>query len=150
MHSCYPFGFREEWLCRAVAALGPVFAEAGYDLPPLRVSIGWTSRGRGRYLAECWPRTASSIGVNEIFVVPTEDDSVRILDHLTHELVHAVDDCESGHGPGFRRIALDVGLEGRMPEARAGRQLRQRLRWIADVLGPIPHQKLNSPQRPRR
>ena len=57
--STYPFGFREAWLCRAVAGLGVVFAEAGYGLPPLRVSIGWMPRGRGRYLAECWPRTTT-------------------------------------------------------------------------------------------
>ncbi|MCX7166550.1 MAG: SprT-like domain-containing protein [Rhodocyclales bacterium] len=144
--STYPFGFREEWLCRAVAALGFVFSEAGYGLPPLRVSIGWTSRGRGHCVAECWPRAASSIGVNEIFVAPTEDNSVAILDHLTHELAHAIDDCQSGHGKSFRKIALDVGLQGRMSEARAGRELRLKLYSIAEAIGPIPHQKIYVPE----
>lgn len=138
----YYFGFREVWLCRAIAVLTPIFEEAGYSIPPLRASIGWPSRGSGRTLAEGWPRAASSIGINEIFVAPSKDNSLEILDHLTHELVHAVDDCQSGHGAAFRRIALDVGLEGRMPEARAGRVLRQRLHVIASLLGPIPHQRL--------
>jgi len=150
MHpSPYPFGFREEWLCRAIRELGWVFAEAGYELPPLRASIGWTSRGKGRWLAECWPRSASSIGINEIFVAPTEDDSVMILDHLTHELVHAVDDCASGHGRTFRRIALDVGLVGPMPRATAGQSLLRRLGGIVECLGPIPHQRLQAPWRGR-
>lgn len=136
------FGFREVWLCRAIAALTPIFEEAGYDLPPLRASIGWPSHRAKRTVAECWPRAASSIGVNEIFIAPSQDRTVDILDHLMHELVHAIDDCRSGHGPGFRIIATDVGLEGRMPEARAGKALRHRLLLIARTLGPIPHQRL--------
>lgn len=125
--------------------LRPIFMEAGYGLPPLRVSMGWTLRGRGRYLAECWPRDCSAIGVNEIFVTPAEDDSVVILDHLTHEIVHAIDDCRNGHGPPFRRIAQAIGMEGPMTYARAGTKLRKRLRDIAAQLGPIPHQKILMP-----
>ena len=74
-------------------------------------------------------------------------DPVEVLDTLTHELVHAVDDCQHRHGKEFKEIALAVGLQGKMREASAGPQLRLRLQSIAGVmvseLGPYPHAKLS-------
>jgi hypothetical protein len=71
---------------------------------------------------------------------------VEVLDTLTHELVHAVDDCQHRHGKEFKEIALAVGLQGKMREASAGPQLRLRLQSIATVmaaeLGTYPHAKL--------
>ncbi len=72
---------------------------------------------------------------------------IEVLDTLTHELVHAVDDCQHRHGKEFKEIALAVGLQGKMREASAGPQLRLRLKSIAAVmateLGPYPHAKLS-------
>jgi len=45
--------------------------------------------------------------------------------------VHAVDDCAHRHGKEFKKIALTVGLVGKMREASAGPQLRFRLSEIA-------------------
>ena len=80
--------------------------------------------------------------IGRIFISPGLDDAVRILDVLIHELVHAVDDCKSSHGAEFKKIALAVGLEGKMRQASAGEKLKDRLAIIAGELAQYPHVKL--------
>jgi len=68
---------------------------------------------------------------------------VQVLDTLVHELVHAVDDCIHHHGPEFKKIATDVGLQGLMREASAGAWLQEQLSAISKQLGKYPHSKIN-------
>ena len=134
---------REEWLMRAVVHLEPIFQKGGYQIPPVKVSIGFPSTGaKGRHLGQCWGSKASEDGINQIFIAPNQADPVEVLDTLTHELVHAVDDCKSGHGEGFKKIATDVGLVGPMRSAGAGEHLKQDLIRIAKALGRFPHARL--------
>jgi len=125
---------RESWLIAGVERITPIFAAQGHVVPQVRVSIGWPGTGqRSTTIGECWPTGRSADGVNHIFIVPSLDDAVQVLDVLTHELVHAVDDCQHGHGKEFKEIALSVG---------------GRLTAIAAALGPFPHGKLS--RRPPR
>ena len=134
---------REEWLMRAVVHLEPIFQRGGYQIPKVKVSIGFPSTGaKGRHLGQCWGSKASEDGINQIFIAPNQSDPVEVLDTLTHELVHAVDDCKSGHGEGFKKIATDVGLIGPMRSAGAGQHLKQDLIRIAQALGHFPHARL--------
>jgi len=135
---------REAWLQAAVERLRPIFAAHGHAVPPVRVSIGWPGSGqRSTVVGECWASTSSADGVAQIFLVPSLADPVRVLDVLTHELVHAVDDCRHGHGKEFRRIALSVGLKGpSMRDASAGEALKAKLQSIAAELGEFPHAAL--------
>ena len=134
---------REDWLIRAVAHLEPIFQRSGYQIPKVKVSIGFPSTGaKGRHLGQCWGSRASEDGINQIFIAPNQSDPVEVLDTLTHELVHAVDDCKSGHGEGFKKIATDVGLKGPMRSAGAGEYLKQDLIKIAQALGHFPHARL--------
>lgn len=139
---------REAWLLFAVGHIAPIFNEAGYTIPRVRVAcaIPATSK-RGSAVGQCWPTTRSEDLVNEIYISPVHADPVEVLDTLTHELVHAVDDCQHRHGKEFKEIALAVGLQGKMREASAGPQLRLRLQAIAgemvSELGPYPHAKLS-------
>jgi len=134
---------REEWLMRAVVQLEPIFQKSGYQIPPVKVSIGFPSTGaKGRHLGQCWGSKASEDGINQIFIAPNQADPVEVLDTLTHELVHAVDDCKSNHGEGFKKIATDVGLVGPMRSAGAGEHLKQDLIRIAQALGYFPHARL--------
>ena len=134
---------REEWLMRAVVHLEPIFQRGGYQVPQVKVSIGFPSTGaKGRHLGQCWGSKASEDGINQIFIAPNQSDPVEVLDTLTHELVHAVDDCKSGHGEGFKKIATDVGLIGPMRSAGAGQHLKQDLIRIAQALGHFPHARL--------
>ena len=135
---------REEWLMRAVVHLEPIFQRGGYQIPQVKVSIGFPSTGaKGRHLGQCWGSKASEDGINQIFIAPNQSDPVEVLDTLTHELVHAVDDCKSGHGEGFKKIATDVGLIGPMRSAGAGHHLKQDLMRIAQALGHFPHARLS-------
>jgi len=134
---------REDWLIRAVAHLEPIFQNSGYQIPKVKVSIGFPSTGsKGRHLGQCWGSKASEDGINQIFIAPNQSDPLEVLDTLTHELVHAVDDCKSGHGEGFKKIATDVGLKGPMRSAGAGEHLKQDLIKIAQALGHFPHARL--------
>ena len=136
---------REAWLLSAVEKLKPIFKKQGYDVPKVQVSCGFTSSGKNHHAGECWSTTATKAVINEIYISPKYDDAVEVMDILVHELVHAVDNCEHKHGAEFKKIALAVGLEGKMRSAFAGAKLKNELIEIAKSLSPYPHVKLNIP-----
>ena len=121
---------REYWLGRAAADLGDIFRGAGFTLPAVKVSCGFASSGyRSKHIGECWTRTSNKEGVNQIFISPMLDDPIAVLETLSHELCHAVDDCQHKHGREFRVIAEAIGLEGPMRSTNAGPSLRRRGNW---------------------
>lgn len=137
---------REAWLQQAVQALEPIFSAVGYGIPPLKVSCGFAASSSPRTtLGQCWPRQRSGEMVNEIFISPKIEDPVDVLDTLVHEICHAIDDCQSGHGADFQGIAQVVGLEGPARMASAGPSLKIRLMTISQKLGEYPHRALNFP-----
>lgn len=136
---------RETWLIAAVEALAPLFAEAGAEIPSVRVSVGWpggSSRSRNHAIGQCWATGASADGVAQLFISPVLDDAVRVLDVLAHELVHAVDNCKSGHKGAFAKLAKAIGLEGKMTATVAGETLKAHLGLVAEKLGAYPHAAL--------
>lgn len=141
------FATREEWLIAAVAALDAVvFANHDIDLPPVRVSVGWPG-GRGRkdmVIGQCWKSVAATDEVPQLFISPVLDDAARVLDVLAHELIHAVDDCTSGHRGAFARIAKAIGLEGKMTATVAGPELAGLLAGIVEEIGAYPHAALSN------
>ena len=62
---------------------------------------------------------------------------------LVHELCHAVDNCQHGHGPAFRQIATAVGLTGKMTATVAGPQLAERLNALLSGMPGYPHRTLD-------
>ncbi len=134
---------RDNWLQNAVLLLRPIFNENGLSVPEVLISCGFASTGmRSNHIGQCWNKSSCDQNINQIFISPLLDDPVEILDTLVHELVHAVDDCQHGHGREFKKIALAVGLEGKMRNASAGKKLRERLVRITKKLGSYPHTKL--------
>lgn len=149
---------REIWLVVAIDHLKPIFQRHGYILPAgIQVSCGFPSSGtKASHIGECWSTKSSCSQHNQIFISPVLTQGVDVLDTLVHELVHAVDDCQSKHGKPFKKIATKIGLVGHMRSACAGPQLRQELSAIAQSLGKYPHtglkiihQKRESRPRPR-
>jgi len=142
---------REAWLTEAASMildehLLPVVEKLGLSpsKAPWRVSVGFPPRTRGtRVLAVCTASKASSSGHNEIFVTPSLDDSLEILSALTHELVHQLDDCRSGHRGFFKAVARAAGLDGPLTATHASADLAAYLNTLTDVLGPIPHSSLD-------
>ena len=141
---------REDWLNQAVEKLNIIFTEQGYTVPVVKVSCGFPSTGSTKHIGQCWVRYASEQDLNEIFISPVLDDPVTVLDTLIHELVHAVDNCTHGHGKEFKKIAVSVGLEGKMRQASAGDSLRETLIKIASELPPYPHKKLKHIKKERK
>lgn len=121
---------RESWLVALVEALRPTFAGHGAPLPDkLRVSCSFPSRGgikqagKTTTIGQCWYPSNSVDGTTEVFVSPTIADPVQVAEILVHELVHAALGPGHGHGKVFKRLALLVGLEGKMTATSAGSRL---------------------------
>ncbi len=140
---------REAWLHRAIGAFRPRFAGIGLPLPGrLHVSVGfgYGSRAESKYiLGQCWARRASADGVNHIFLGPQEGDPAGMLVSLLHELIHAADDCASGHKGAFAGAATRLGFQGPMTQTPPGAGLAAEVITLAEALGPFPHAKLNLP-----
>ena len=142
---------RETYLRKATERLSKsLFTKNGQTVPAdVRVSSSLPSKGaftqRKRRIGECYPRSCSSAKVNEVFVSPTVDDSIKVLGILVHELCHAIDDCQSGHGKAFTDIARAVGLEGKPTECTAveGTPLYDLLAKYVKRYGDYPHKKID-------
>jgi len=146
MNTVAKYKTREQWLTVAIDRLARHFKKVGEAVPmQIRASVGWTSMGkRTNRIGECWSDVCSADDHFEIFISPTMSDPVLILDVLIHEMVHAVVGLEAKHGPAFRKVALAIGLTGKMRSTVAGPELRAELELHADWLGPIPHGALTA------
>jgi len=138
---------REAWLVAGIEMLSEIFAEQGQTLPPVRVSVGWPGgRGnKGNVIGQCWHPSASTDKIGQVFISPSLADPARILDVLTHELVHAVNHAQgaTGHGADFGKIARSLGLTGKMTATVASEDLAATLSLAADALGSYPHAALS-------
>lgn len=144
---------REDWLNVLAARLAPWFEGLGHEVPKIRVSIGFTSRGmRSKAIGECWSDCCSKDKVHEIFIVPTIDDPMRIADILAHEMIHAVVGLDAKHGKKFKKVAKAIGLEGKMTATIAGPDFISRATPILEEIGPIPHAQLTgrSSEKPKQ
>ncbi len=156
---------REQWLELAVLKLRPLFDEIDVTLPAVRVSVGWPSRGGGgtkkKVIGQCWKASVASDNVSQLFISPVLGsdgrdavEMIKMLGVLVHELIHAADDCESGHKGAFAKMAKAIGLTGKMTATTVGEELAGRLGYILAELGPYPHAALNpfqmEQQRPKQ
>lgn len=150
---------REGWLLAAIQLLTPRFEKTGSQVPPIRVATGWpSSRGlsaKRRVIGECWSGEAAKDGIPQIFISPWIDGSDLlgfngIISTLAHEVVHAVVGHEAKHGPRFRKVALGIGLEGKMTECGFMDTKSEELKPIVEALGAFPHSKLDSLLRPKK
>lgn len=143
---------REAWLHAAIEVFRPRFTEVGLPLPEkVHVSVGFGKGARAEsknVRGVCWPRGASSDNVNHIFISPClgdggENGVGQVLLTLLHELIHAADDCLSGHQGTFAEVATRLGFEGKMTSSQASVELAADLMVLAEELGPYPHGVLN-------
>jgi hypothetical protein len=122
------------WLQRAVTLLEPHFRQSGLELPPVRIEM---DRILTRRAGAC---ARAQNGVNRISISPCAIEPRDILHTLAHELLHAVDDCASHHGAGFRRSAGKIGFIPRGNGALAcGPAIAAVLKEVHTALGAYPH-----------
>lgn len=142
---------RESWLQGAIELATPLFTDAGYKVPKVRVSCGWPVRGgmskRKRVIGECWSTQAATDKVPQIFISPwldgKSDNDQGVIPTLVHEVVHAVVGNEEGHNKVFGKCARAVGLEGKLTSTEAGEDLMARIKKWYSTLGDYPHAKLD-------
>jgi len=146
---------RENYLIEATDIMRKsLFRPKGYKVPKVELSISWATRGnksnkgKAKVVGQCFPKQMHAGGINQIVITPNYDGStikgsMEILGTLVHELVHAVDNCASGHGQAFKNCALAVGLLPPMRSTPESEELKEWLRKnIVDKLGLFPHKKV--------
>lgn len=147
---------REEWLEAAVDQMRPMFNNAGYTIPPLRVACGWPVRGgmgkKKRVLGECWDKKAASDKkLPQIFISPWLADPVDncgVLATLVHEVVHAVVGNKEKHNKVFGKCARAVGLGGKLTSTHAEDGLVDKIKIWMKKLGDYPHAQLTGLEGP--
>lgn len=136
---------REQWLNEFTRRARKVFKEAGYELPPVRMSVGFTSKGaKSKRIGECWTDACSEDGVHEIFITPQIGDASRIADILTHELCHAAVGVQHGHKKPFVDCMKAVGLIGKPTATVAGPDWHKWADPMLTAMGPLPHAALST------
>lgn len=134
---------REGWLLDAAEQLAArVESVTGLACPEhLSVSCGWPRNDRkGKVVGQCWPSNVGH-GTSHLFISPLLTSTISVLGTLLHELVHAADDCQSGHQGAFTRAIRQLGLGGKPTSTNVpeGSELEAYLLELADELGPYPH-----------
>lgn len=143
---------REQWLNAVAHEMRPIFEKQDAPIPEnVRISIGFTSYGaKGKAIGQCWTDEASKDGHFEIFINPNlpyldqYELSLQTGAILAHELVHAAVGHEAGHGKDFKRVALGIGLEGKMRTTVPGEQFKTSFEKIHRKVGDIPHATLST------
>lgn len=135
---------REAWLNEVARLMEPKFKEVGSPIPGnVRVSVGFTSAGiRSMAIGECWDSGASKDKHFEIFLRPNLDDVIQVTGTLCHELIHAAVGLKAKHGKAFKKVALALGLTGKMTATVPGDGFKQWVRPILEKVGPFPHAAL--------
>ena len=130
---------REEFLNESMGILKPLFLSHGHLIPDnIRISCGF-ARGSRKAIGQCFNEKMSKDSTIEIFICPTQSDTLRVIDILAHELIHACYPL-AGHKGDFRKCAKNIGLTGKMTATVATDRLNA---WIdsniKSKLGEYPH-----------
>jgi len=138
---------RETYLTQLAGKLEVLFTEIGESLPPYRVTCGWPSKRatatNNKAIGQCFSPKASKDGTTELIVSMCIDDPMEAAAILAHEMVHAAVGVSCGHKGPFRRVALAIGLEGKMTSTHAGETFKQRVAPMLQELGDYPHAALD-------
>lgn len=138
-----------KWLQDALPELQKrVFGPANLEIPKrLRLNVGLMpgkSGAKNNTLGVCYKARVNN-GVSLITLnIASEsmETSERILDILCHEIIHAIDDCENGHGPVFKKMAEAIGLAGPMRSTTATPELTKTLAKVVKSIGAFPEKPI--------
>lgn len=134
---------RETWLNKLASLMAPRFEDLERPLPPFRVSIGFTSAGKGsRAQGEAWNRQMSADKHFEIFIVPDIDDFEKLAAILCHELIHTAVGFHHQHKGDFAVMMAKMGMLRPYTDSIPGDGFKAWVAPMLDQLGPIPHAPL--------
>jgi predicted SprT family Zn-dependent metalloprotease len=84
------------------------------------------------------------ISVSRLLAARYEDDEIHQV--LLHEVAHAMAGPRAGHGPGWKRIAADLGYEGkRLHDGAVATELAP---WVGRCPAGHQHFRYRRPTRP--
>ena len=139
---------RETWLNIGAKELKKLFKKNGYILilKDVRITCSYPTSG-----AQSGKRGKQTIGQclynyntnSEILISPEIDDSVEVLQVLTHELIHSYLGIGFGHGREFGKVARALSLEGKLTATVAGKLFTQDAKKIIKKIGKYPHEKFS-------
>jgi len=130
---------RELWLTSVGRDLAETIIPFASVPDDWHVSCGWAPKSAKKVLGVCFKRSESADGTNQIFITPNESDPVRVAAILLHELIHAADDCESGHRGNFSCWAREAGFQTPLTKLHMSEALMKRLEGLVKEHGPYPH-----------
>ena len=152
---------RETYLNAMMDKATPLFDNAGFKISDIRdklkvscsMMVGQRKSSKFQAIGQHLPTNWSEGKNHEMLISPTLVDSVQVIGVLIHEMVHAIQshlyhDNEGRlnvkpHGKEFRKIAIAVGLEGKMTSTTESPELVEKINsWIKE-LGEYPHAKIN-------
>lgn len=133
------FKTREEWLMAAKDFLQARIFRAWEFPDNIKVSCGPCGK---KAIGLCYSKKCSELGYIEIFISPNENEELRILDILAHELIHAILGVDKKHGPKFGKIAEEIGLLEPWKATTASTELKEELKLFVSDLGKYPHAKM--------
>ena len=139
---------RESYINALATELRPLFHSKGATLPDnIRYTCGWPSKGAGsrrrKTVGQCFDPSASKDNHHEIIIGMSLDDPMEVAHVLAHELCHAIVGTKHGHKGPFRKLALAIGLEGKMTATTAGQEFKRYIQPSLDRLGEYPHAELD-------
>ena len=140
---------RESYLTRAVNDFRKRFAQHGYELGEVHVSVGFPSRRATTKthtcIGECWHGEGQTGGKAHIFISPKLDATgpQGALATLWHECAHAALPAGTGHGAPFKRFMKDTGLEGKATATTAGAGLVAYFQRLDEKFKGYPHDVIN-------
>jgi len=135
---------REAWLLAAIEGMKPWFEAAGYEVPEVRISIGFPAgrSAKGSTIGQCWYTVAD--GVPALFVSPVLDKAFDIAETALHEVCHAVvGPTKQAHRGKFVKVAKAVGFIAPWTSTPSSDELRERLTKLVEQLGPFPHARVS-------
>jgi len=140
---------RETWLNLGAKEIKKLFKKQGYDLvlTDVRITCSFPTSGAqngkqgGKTIGQCLFGYNSK---SEILVSPALEDSVEVLQVLTHELIHSHCGADEGHGRKFGKIARALDLQGKLTATIAGKIFTQEAKKIIKKIGKYPHEKFET------
>ncbi len=143
---------RETWLVGCAERMNK--ALFNNRMPPFRATCGWPLRRalskKNKAIGQCFYPSASADEKTELIISMCLDDPIEVAATLAHEIIHAIVGPDAGHKGPFKRLAFEIGLEGKMTTTHAGRAFKRSLEPILTDLGPYPHAKLDPKAKPSK
>jgi hypothetical protein len=144
--------YAEAWLDEACQLLSDFYRKKGLEIPKVRVLFGFSTSGHkidkelGNHEGECLSTRWTEDGTILITITPLVERAIHALSILGHELVHAIDNCESDHGSDFLNTAQSVGYDivmlNKKREIVLSESLHKQFITFAEMLGRFPSIKL--------